>query len=334
MVPKIIATLGMVKELNEDKIISLKNAGVDIFRINMSHTTEEALIAYSNMLDNVVDKEHILYDLQGPKIRIGKFKDGFVNIIKSNKLTIRTDIDPEHGDEKEVGVDFSGLHKFLKINDILMLDDGKIVLKVLNVKDSSIECLIVQGGKLSSKKGVNKLGGGISQHSLTDKDVKDIELIAKLDPKMLALSFVSSESDIHDLKNHTKRLNINPKIISKIERKEAVENLQNIIDVSDMLMIARGDLSLEVGITNIPVVQEEIYVKSGTTKVIHATQVLESMIHNPFPTCAEVNDVANAIRHNAYAIMLSAETASGKFPEASVQILRETIDNCHNYFHQ
>jgi pyruvate kinase len=324
---KIIATLG--PSLNsEDHISHIVQAGVSILRINFSHGSPsdiERLFEISNRVREKFPYIAILADLQGPKIRIQNFSDGSVEIKEGDPFFIDASFDPNNGDKNGVGTSFQGLEKDLKSKDILLLDDGKIKLEVQSIEGSRIYCLVIDGGLLSNRKGINKRGGGLSTEALSDDDMKAIDTASRYDADYIAISFVKSGKDVKKVKNHLNELGASLGVISKIERAEAVEAIEEILYESDGIMIARGDLGIEIGYAELTAIQKTLIKKAKQAHKISitATQMLESMIHSKTPTRAEVSDVANAVMDGTDAVMLSAETAVGEYPIQAVETMQE-----------
>ncbi len=258
----------------------------------------------------------ILGDLQGPKIRLERFKQHTVELVSGNEFFLDGALGKNDGDEIEVGLTYKTLADDVKRGDILMLDDGNIVLKVSDTEGQRIRTCVLVGGKLSDNKGINLQGGGLSAGSLTDKDKQDIKLAARLDIDFLAVSFVRSAADVEEARTLYQAEGKIASIVSKVERKEAIDNILEITRVSDVVMIARGDLGVEIGDANLPGVQKRIIklARENNRVVITATQMMQSMIESPIPTRAEVSDVANAVMDGSDAVMLSAETAVGRHP--------------------
>ena len=317
---KIIATLGPATTDAKmlDKII---DAGVDVVRVNFSHGTPEEHMERAEQMRNRA-RAHgrqvgVLCDLQGPKIRIEKFKDQKVNLQEGENFTLDTKHDPMGGTHEIVGMAYKSLHEDVSRGDTLLLDDGRIVLWVDNVEGTAVHCRVVQGGELSDRKGLNKQGGGLSAPALTNKDREDIKTAAKMQADYLAVSFPRTADDIHEARELMLAAGSKAAIVAKIERADALENIDEIIEASDVIMIARGDLGVEIGDAALPPVQKELIRKARRMNrvVITATQMMESMIYSHIPTRAEVFDVANAVLDGTDAVMLSAETASGKYPD-------------------
>ena len=323
---KIVATIGPATE-SPEMLEQLIRAGVDVFRVNFSHGTPEAHKQRARDIRNVSEKVGrfvgILADLQGPKIRIEKFKDGFVKLVEGQPFTLDADLAAEDGDINSVGLTYKALPSDVNVGDVLLLDDGLIVLKVEDVTRSKIFCIVEVGGKLSNNKGVNRLGGGLSAGALTEKDKQDIELAAEIEADFLAVSFVRNAQDVHEARRLLNEAGSDAWIVSKIERAEALDVIEEITLASDVLMVARGDLGVEIGDAEITAVQKMIITQARNLDrvVITATQMLESMIDKQLPTRAEVTDVANSVLDGTDAVMLSAETAVGKFPIKAIEAM-------------
>jgi pyruvate kinase len=305
----------------------LFRAGVDVVRVNFSHGSPEEHKQRARDIRSVSKKVGryvgILADLQGPKIRIERFKDGHVNLEDGQQFTLDTDLATEDGDINAVGLTYKALPSDVNVGDVLLLDDGLIVLKIDDVTSSKIFCIVKVGGKLSNNKGVNRQGGGLSAGALTEKDKQDIKLAAEIEADFLAVSFVRNADDVHEARRLLNEAGSDAWIVSKIERAEALEVLEEITLASDVLMVARGDLGVEIGDAEITAVQKMIITQARNLDriVITATQMLESMIDKQMPTRAEVTDVANSVLDGTDAVMLSAETAVGKYPVKAVKAM-------------
>lgn len=320
---KIVVTLGpsLDDPLMLERVIL---AGAVVFRANFSHGdihTHEKRI----QLVRKIAAEHqrivaILVDLQGPKIRIGRFKNKKIKLEEGQSFILDTKLPDDAGDEQSVSLDYKNLPNDVQENDTLLLDDGRLVLNVLKVEPTKIYCRVAVGGELSNNKGINRLGGGLSAAALTDKDRTDIKEAVRLQADYIAVSFPRHADDIKEARILLKAAGGQPGIIAKIERAEAVSNLDHIIQASDAVMIARGDLGVEIGDAELPAVQKKIIkiARVFHKPVITATQMLETMIQNTIPTRAEVSDVANAVLDGTDAVMLSGETAVGKYPDKAV----------------
>jgi pyruvate kinase len=329
---KIVATLGPATE-SDEALDSLIKAGVDVVRLNFSHGSAEAHVARAGKVRAIgkANFRHlaVLADLQGPKIRIDRFANGAIELEKGDKFCLNADCGVNDGDQGQVGITYKILPTEVTANDILMLDDGRIVLEVESTDAVRVNCKVLIGGKLSDSKGINLKGGGLSAEALTEKDREDIKTAALLDADYLAVSFPRTAEDIHRARRLLREAGGQGGIIAKIERAEALVNLEEIIDASDAVMVARGDLGVEIGDAKLPAIQKKIIkmARDRNCVVITATQMMESMRDNPIPTRAEVFDVANAVLDGTDAVMLSAETATGEFPSETV---RAMSDICFN----
>jgi len=311
---------------------SILKAGVNVVRINFSHGSEEEHLGRVKAVRDWAEANDtyigVLMDLQGPKIRIASFKDGIkITLNNGDSFTLDAEKDKLSGDQASVGIAYKTLPQEVKPGNTLILDDGKIVLEVIDIKGSKINTTVIQGGVLSDKKGINLRGGGLSANALTEKDKKDIFIAAKARADYVALSFPISGGDVRETKELLVKANCGAGVISKIERAESLEEeaIQDIIHESAGIMVARGDLGVEIGDAQLPAQQKRLIqmARANDRIVITATQMLESMIENPIPTRAEVFDVANAVLDGTDAVMLSAETATGNFPENSVRTMAE-----------
>ena len=323
---KIIATLGPATRDAKmlDKIIE---AGVDVVRVNFSHGSAEEHLATVEHLRNRA-RAHgrqvgVLCDLQGPKIRIEKFKDTKIFLEEGANFTLDMDLDVNAGTSEVVGCSYKALVDDVSRGDTLLLDDGRIVLWVDSIHERKIQCRVVVGGDLSDRKGVNKQGGGLSAAALTEKDKEDIKLAAKMKADYLAISFPRTAADVNEARKLMHAAGGYAHIVAKIERADAMDNIEEIVEATDVIMIARGDLGVEIGDAALPPVQKRLIHLSRTMNrvVITATQMMESMIENQIPTRAEVFDVANAVLDGTDAVMLSAETAAGKYPDKAIEAM-------------
>ena len=314
---KIIATIGPASD-SPEVMAEMIVHGMDLARLNFSHGTVADQQRRVKLLRECAAKVNreigIIADLQGPKIRISKFKNGKVKLKIGDLFVLDADMESSVGTEAGVGIDYKQLPKDVANGDILLLDDGRIIFEVKKVQGPQIHCQVVVGGELSNNKGINRQGGGLSAEFLTDKDRSDLEAAIAMGVDYLAFSFPRSAEDIKQARQLIKNKNIG--VIAKIERSEAVADIEAIIKASDAVMIARGDLGVEIGDAELPSAQKMIIHKcrSLDRAVITATQMMESMIENTIPTRAEVFDVANAVLDGTDAVMLSAETATGKHP--------------------
>lgn len=316
---KIVATLGPATA-SDREMERLISKGLDVVRVNFSHSDAESHQKHIELVRKHADKQKrsvgILADLQGPKIRITKFKDGKVQISEGDTFVLDVELDENSGDNQRVGVTYKNLPKDVKLGDVLIVDDGAIVLEVTEVLDPVITTKVLVGGELSDSKGVNRKGGGLTAASLTTKDHQDIRIASELDVDYLAVSFVRNAVDVNIARELLNASGCYGGIVAKIERVEALENIEEIVDVADGIMIARGDLAVEIGDAKLPGVQKRLIniARRRNRFVITATQMMTSMIHSPTPTRAEVLDVANAVLDGTDAIMLSQESAVGKHP--------------------
>lgn len=346
---KILATLGPASDA-PGVLEGLFKAGVDVVRLNFSHGSAQDHINRAAAVRELSKKTNrlvgILADLQGPKIRIERFTDTKVWLDEGQAFALDINFDPKAGDNTQVGISYPPLAAEVKPGSRLLLDDGRIVLDVVDVVNQRINCTVVVGGFLSNNKGINLLGGGLSAAALTDKDKEDIKTVAKIDCDYVAISFPRCAEDLHEARRLLEAEGCFAGIVAKVERAEAIVEsvLDDIILASDAVMVARGDLGVEIGDARLPAVQKRMIQRARTLNrvAITATQMMESMIDNPIPTRAEVCDVANAVFDGTDAIMLSAETASGKYPvkaveamvricteaekEASVRVSRHRVD--------
>lgn len=323
---KIVATLGPATDPVSvtDDIIA---AGVDVVRLNLSHDTHDRHRERAERLrDRALAAGHevaVLMDLQGPKIRIGKFADGKVSLTRGDAFAIDAACGLEDGDQTRVGTTYARLANDVRHGDTLLLDDGAIELWVDGVSGGRIDCKVVIGGTLSNNKGINKKGGGLSAPALTEKDKGDIRFAAEIDADYLAVSFVRNGNDIRLARELFHSAGGRGGIVAKIERAEALDDIDDIINAADAIMVARGDLGVEIGDAELPAVQKRLISRARELNavVITATQMMQSMIDSPIPTRAEVFDVANAVLDGTDAVMLSAESSIGKNPAKVVEAL-------------
>ncbi len=321
---KIIATLGPACD-DREILKAIINKGVDLIRLNFSHGNAEEHKKRASMIRELTKETGrqvgILADLQGPKIRIARFKQGKVDLKENQTFILDINLGCDQGDEKSVGIDYKGLVSDVSKDDVLLLNDGHIILQVNHVSSSKITTSVLVGGELSNNKGINRQGGGLSAKFLTDKDREDLKTAIKIEADYIAVSFPRSGDDIHEARKLINQANGQAGIIAKIERSEAISDIDNIILASDAIMIARGDLGVEIGDAELPSVQKSIIrrCRDLDRAVITATQMMDSMIENIIPTRAEVFDVANAVLDGTDAVMLSAETAVGKHPEKVIE---------------
>ncbi|RIW15016.1 pyruvate kinase [Algoriphagus lacus] len=325
---KILATIGPASN-NYEMIKSLAAAGANVFRLNFSHGSHEVHKEVINIIRSV-NKElnchlGILQDLQGPKIRVGEVENNGVEIKPGEKITITND--PVVGTASLVSTVYQNLPQDVVSGDRILIDDGNLEVVVNSTDGKNVNCTVIHGGILKSRKGINLPNTKVSAPSLTEKDIEDLHFGLEQDVDWIALSFVRSADDIIDLRNRIKAAGKHCKIVAKIEKPEALENIDSIIAETDAIMVARGDLGVEVPMEIVPLWQKKMVEKCklACKPVIIATQMMESMIQNPRPTRAETNDVANAVLDGADAVMLSAETASGKYPVHAVKAMTSII---------
>ena len=329
---KIVATMGPATE-SDAAIDSLIKAGVDVVRLNFSHGTVEEHKARAEQIRRIGQENNrhlaILADLQGPKIRTEKFRDGSVELSVGAKFCLNTECPNGEGDIEQVGITYKKLPQDVKAGNTLVLDDGRIVLQVESVEGSRIQCVVEVGGKLSDNKGINLKGGGLSAEVLTDKDRADLKTAALIGCDYLAVSFPRNADDMNQARKLLEAEGSQAGLVAKIERPEALDNIEEIIAASEAIMIARGDLGVEIGDAKLPAVQKQIIrtARRLNCVVITATQMMESMRDNPIPTRAEVFDVANAVLDGTDAVMLSAETATGKYPSQTVLAMSDICEN-------
>ena len=323
---KIIATMGPATD-KPGMTEKMVDAGVDLFRINYSHQTHLEHRERARALRDITGRKGLevglIADLQGPKIRLQRFQNGRILLKEGDEFTLDPSLPATAGDDSQVGVTYRALGRDVNPGDVLLVDDGRIVLEVVSVVKTQVRCKVVLGGKLSDNKGINLKGGGLSAGALTGKDRKDLLHGVEIGADYFAVSFVSSAADIDQARSLLKKAGSDAGIIAKFERLEALENSAAIIETADAIMIARGDLGVEIGDASLPPVQKKLITQAQDMDrpVITATQMMESMIYNPVPTRAEVFDVANAILDGTDAVMLSGETSIGMFPDRVVQAM-------------
>lgn len=316
---KIITTLGPATD-DEQVMSDMIDAGIDLVRLNFSHGSIEEHKRRVEMVRRISKEKHynvgILGDLQGAKLRIGRFKEGKVNIQSGDKFILDAELDLESGTKDVIGFTYKGLVNDVVAGDTLLLDDGRISLHIDSVEGPLVKTTVMVGGELSSNKGMNRKGGGLSAACLTEKDLKDISYANELDLDYIAISFLKRADDIYRVRELLKDNGSDAGIVSKIETSEALEVIDEILAASDAIMVARGDLGVEIGDAEVPGVQKSLISKAQKTNccVITATQMMESMVHSPIPTRAEVSDVANAVLDGTDAVMTSGETAVGEYP--------------------
>ncbi len=326
---KIVATLGPATESRE-VLKDVIKAGVNVVRLNFSHGTAQDHIDRANMVREISEElgvyVGILGDLQGPKIRVSTFKDGPIKLAVGDKFELNAELAKGEGTQEKVGIDYKKLPQDVNVDDILLLDDGRVQLKVLSATDTVVFTEVTVGGPLSNNKGINRQGGGLTAPALTEKDKADILTAAKIGVDFLAVSFPRDAADMRLARSLAVEAGCDALLVSKIERAEAVNDdqvLDDIILASDVVMVARGDLGVEIGDAALVGKQKHIIARSRQLNraVITATQMMETMIEQPMPTRAEVMDVSNAVLDGTDAVMLSAETAAGKYPVETVKAM-------------
>ena len=332
---KIIATIGPAS-CSKQKLNALIMAGVDVCRINFSHGSHDDYAKIIKIIREINENLNlhtaILTDLQGPKLRIGQVKDNKIKLVKGNHITLTTK--KCIGTADKIYITYMQFPEDIIVGAKILVDDGKIILKALKTnKKDEVKAEIIQGGILSSNKGINLPNTRISLPCLTEKDLSDLKFALENDVEWIGLSFVRSASDIVKLKDLIAGDNKKTKEIAKIEKPQAVRDIDNIIKEADGLMVARGDLGVEVPMQDVPLIQKEIVKKcqQAAKPVIIATQMMESMIKNMTPTRAEVNDVANAVMDGADAVMLSSETSVGKYPVEAIRTMYKIVEKAETF---
>ncbi|MDR9423820.1 MAG: pyruvate kinase [Marinobacter sp.] len=324
---KIVATLGPATD-SPEALAAIIAAGVDVTRLNFSHGSAEDHIERARLVRETATSQGrfvaLLADLQGPKLRIARFANHKITLSRGQTFVLDATMDKENGTEERVGIDYEDLINDVSPGDVLVLDDGRIEMEVTAVEDHSITSRVLIGGPLSNNKGLNKRGGGLSADALTEKDKQDIVTAARLGADYVAVSFVRTADDIHTARQLLREAGSDAGLVAKIERAELAHDndaLDAVIRASDAVMVARGDLAVEIGDAELVGVQKHIIARARVLNraVITATQMMESMINNPMPTRAEVSDVANAVMDYTDAVMLSAETAVGDYPLEAVE---------------
>jgi len=335
---KIVATLGPASD-DTGKLRAMINAGLDVARLNFSHGSADdhrrrfkALRAAAEHCGRHIG---VMGDLQGPKIRIKRFANGSVHLADGDAFFLDSELGLEEGSRQGVGVALETLHEDVSPGDILLLNDGMITLAVDSIEGTRIHTSVVIGGILSDHKGINRKGGGLSAPALTDIDRENIKLAAELGMDFLAVSFVRSGADINEARRLFREAGGTGLMVAKIERTEAIENIDSIIDAADVVMVARGDLGVELGYAKLIGVQKTLIQKTRDKNkiVITATQMMESMIQNPIPTRAEVSDVANAVIDGTDAVMLSGETAVGAYPVQAIAAMSNVCIGAEQFPH-
>ncbi|MGD2056320.1 MAG: pyruvate kinase [Gammaproteobacteria bacterium] len=323
---KIVATLGPATD-EKDVLDDMIRAGMDVVRVNFSHGEPDEHMHRAEQVRNRA-RAHghqvgVLADLQGPKIRIGRFREDRIFLDKDKNFILDTGHDLDAGTRERVGLTYAGLADDVRRGDTLLLDDGRVVLWVDDVIGTEVRCRVVVGGELTNSKGINRQGGGLSAEAITVKDRRDIAIAADMKADYVAVSFVRAAEDIHLARELLREAGGHGGIVAKIERAEALDALEEIMGAADAIMIARGDLGVEIGDAELPAVQKRIIdvARSRDRVVITATQMMQSMIENQIPTRAEVFDVANAVIEGTDAVMLSAETAIGRYPARVIEAM-------------
>jgi pyruvate kinase len=333
---KIVATLGPATD-EPEVLTQMMRAGLDVVRLNASHGTVADRRRRLSLVREAAQRADrcvgVLLDLAGPKIRIEGFRDGPVQLAEGAPFTLDTALDPKAGTTLAVGVAYKNLPRDVAAGDTLLLNDGQIVLDVVRVAGTTIHTRVRVGGELSDRKGLNRQGGGISAPALSERDREDIRFAAEEGVDYLAVSFAREAADIERARELVRAAGGDARIVAKVERHEAVDNLPGIIDASDVVMVARGDLGVEMGYAELTGLQKTIIhqTRARNKVVITATQMMESMIHSPVPTRAEVSDVANAVMDGTDAVMLSAETATGRHPVRAVEAMARVIEGAEKY---
>ena len=325
---KIVATVGPASN-NKTTLKELISAGANVFRLNFSHGTHDDHAKVIQMVKEINDERGVhvalLQDLQGPKIRVNEVENNGVEIVKGQKLIIT--INKMLGTSEMISTSYKDIVKDAKKGDTILIDDGNLELITEEVKEDHLITTVIHGGLLKSRKGINLPMSKVSAPSMTEKDLVDLKFGLEQGVDWVALSFVRTAGDITALKKIIRESGAHTKVIAKIEKPEALENIDEIIEATDAIMVARGDLGVEIPMENVPIAQKRMVKKCNAMgkPVIIATQMMESMIENPRPTRAEINDVANAVLDSADALMLSAESASGRFPVEAVKAMATTI---------
>jgi pyruvate kinase len=336
---KIIATLGPATD-DPAVLKQVILAGASVFRLNMSHGSSEEHLERARLVREVsgnLDREvALLADLQGPKIRVERFASGRVELTAGDLFVLDAEDDVTPGTRERVGVSYKRLPDDVEPGDVLLLDDGLISMAVERVEGGRVICRVELGGTLGDRKGLNLKGGGLSISGLADHDLPHIELAARMGVDYLAVSFVSDERDINRARKLLRKAGSEAALVAKIERMEAIENLEEICDASDVIMVARGDLGVEIGDEELPGLQKRIIrtALKHNRIVTTATQMMQSMVENPVPTRAEVLDVANAVIDGSDAVMLSAETAVGKHPVRVIEAVNRICLGAERHIEQ
>ncbi len=333
---KILATLGPATD-DPALLTAMVMAGMDVVRINFSHGQVEDHARRIAMVREAAARAGryvgILGDLQGPKIRIERFAGGSVHLQEGAAFVLDAALGSEAGSAASVGITYKSLPADVQIDDVLLLNDGQISLQVTRVQGTRILTNVLVGGELGNNKGINRQGGGLSAGALTNKDRADIQAAANLKVDYLAVSFARDAGDMNEARALLRKSGGHAYLVAKIERAEAIKNLAEVVRASDAVMVARGDLGVEMGFAELAGLQKQIILEARHQNkvVITATQMMESMIVNSIPTRAEVSDVANAVMDGSDAVMLSAETASGKHPLKVIEVMSQIIEGAEKY---
>ena len=333
---KIVATLGPATDA-PGVLEEVIRRGADVLRLNFSHGTaadhEKRVQAARAASERVGKHVAVLGDLQGPKIRIERFAEGHVTLAEGEPFALDPAIEAHDGTAAGVGISYPDLAKDVRVGDELILGDGQIELEVVAVRGARVEARVTVGGEVSDHKGINRRGGGLSAEALTPKDREDVRTAAALEMDYLAVSFVRQAADVDEARGLLRAAGSEALVIAKIERSEAIPRLDEICKASDAIMVARGDLGVEVGYAQLTGLQKRILhtARVNDRVTITATQMMESMIHSPVPTRAEVSDVANAVLDGTDAVMLSGESAVGKYPGRAVEAMAEVIEGAEVY---
>ncbi len=333
---KIVTTLGPATD--DPKVLAeMVSAGADVVRVNFSHGRYEDHAKRVQLVRDAAAAAGkyvgVLGDLQGPKIRIERFAEGRVFLKEGDPFALDVSLDPKAGTAQRVGCAYKNLPADVSSGDTLLLNDGNIALAVTSVAGPVVNTRVVVGGELSDNKGINRQGGGLSAGALTEKDREDIKVAARLGVDYIAVSFARNADDMHECRTLLRAAGGDGRVVAKIERAEAIQKLDEIIDASDVVMVARGDLGVEMGYAELTGLQKTIiqHTRHRNKVVITATQMMESMINNPIPTRAEVSDVSNAVMDGTDAVMLSGESAVGKYPVKAVQAMAQVIEGAEKY---
>jgi len=333
---KIIATLGPATD-DTKTLLAMIDAGLDVARLNFSHGDHDAqqkrLASLRKVAADCGRFVGVIGDLQGPKVRVRKFENKRVTLSKDDEFFLDSTLEDYAGNNDGVGVAYDELHKDVNVNDVLLLNDGQITLQVQKIDGTRVHTKVVVGGVLSDHKGINRQGGGLSAGALTDKDRDDIRFAAETGMDFIAVSFVRSAADIEEARTLFETAGGTGKMIAKIERVEALDCIDAIIDAADIIMVARGDLGVEMGYAELTGMQKRIIrlTRHKNKVAITATQMMESMINSPTPTRAEVSDVANAVMDGTDAVMLSAETAIGEYPVAVITAMSDVCEGAEKH---